>query len=99
MTTWIRLYIPLADELIAILPDAGSQVRTAIEEYLTSYSEALGSFEFDESAVIIEVISDYRDAEMIKEIVLESLVNTLPDDCSFEFDAEIDLEYELDEDT
>ncbi len=95
MTTRIRLYIPLDVGLAETLPDASQHLRDAIRGGLASYSEVLGSFDFDENAIVLEVISDYRDGDTIRDIILESL-DSLPD-CPFEFEAEIDSEYELDD--
>ncbi len=92
----IRLYMTFDAEWIMELHDTENTLHEAIKEGLQTYGEVCSSFDYMDGVAIMELVSDDRDGDILKDIVHETLLSSFPTIHESDFDIEIDLDVFLD---
>ncbi len=88
----IRLYMTFNAEWIKTLSNRGVVLHDAIEIGLHGYGESCNSFDYMDGVVIMELVSEDRDGDILKDIVYEILLSSFPTIHESDFDIEIDLD-------
>lgn len=93
----IRLYMTFDAEWIMGLHATENILHEAIKEGLQTYGEVCNSFDYMDGVAIMELVSDDRDGDILKDIVYETLLSSFPTIHESDFDIEIDLDIFLDD--
>ena len=97
MSSKIRLYMAFDAKWIMTLVEPAMILYEAIKVGLKAYGEECTSFRYTDGVVFIELVSDNRDGDVLKDIVFETLLNSFPFIHESDFDIEIDLDINFDE--
>lgn len=99
MMSHVRLYLTFDDTWVETIPDLEYVIPQVIQTGLLSYGEICSKFDYKDGAAFMEVISDYRDGDVLRDIVFETLVNHFDTLHESYLEVDIDLDVALDEDT
>ena len=91
MISRVRLYLTFDGTVLE------QDILQVIQMGLQEYGESCSMFDFTDGTVFMEVISDNRDGDIIRDIVFETLMDHF-DNLHIGFDVEIDLDVEFDVD-
>lgn len=101
MMSRVRLYLTFDDTWVESVPDLEQDIVQVIQTGLQAYGEICGMFDYKDGAAFMEVISDYRDGDILRDIVFEILVNHFDTlhESYLEVDIDLDVEFGIDTNT
>ena len=97
----VRLYLKFDDEWVESIPTLEDILIHVIQLGLRSYGEVCNSYDYKDGAAFLELISEHRDGDVLRDIVFETLVkhfDTLHESY-LEVDIDLDVEYGAEIDT
>jgi hypothetical protein len=101
MMSRVRLYLKFDDEWVESVPTLEDILIHVIQLGLLSYGEVCNSYDYKDGAAFLELISENRDGDVLRDIVFETLVNHFDTlhEAYLEVDIDLDVEYGVEIDT
>jgi len=96
MISRLRFYMTFNPEWIHPIERPQNVLQDALDVGLESYDEGFISFEYDDGVAIIYMMSA-RDSFSVKDIIIETLLENIPNLSESDFDIEIDLDVKVED--